>query len=103
MAEYIERNQAVALLRERGLEAGEKIGSVFANGIFDAVRFLNGIPAADVAPVMHGRWIMSSDRPDTIICTLCDAAFDVWKHESKYFFYCPHCGSKMDKEADNVQ
>lgn len=50
----------------------------------------------DAAPVVHGRWGYSSDRPDTIICSCCDRAFDVWKHESKDFFYCPHCGAKMD-------
>lgn len=59
----------------------------------------------DVAPVMRGWWVYSSDRPDTIICSCCDCAFDVWKHESKYFFYCPHCGAKMDVEnsVDNVE
>ena len=51
--------------------------------------------AADVAPVRHGRWEMNSDRPDNIICTNCDAGFDVWKHEAKDFNYCPNCGAKM--------
>ena len=54
------------------------------------------IQAADVAPVRHGRWEMNSDRPDNIICTNCDASFDVWKHEAKDFNYCPNCGCRMD-------
>lgn len=58
--------------------------------------FVEGIPAADVAPVRHGRWVMSSDRPDTIICTCCDNAFDVWKADIKRHHYCPNCGAKMD-------
>lgn len=58
--------------------------------------FVEGIPAADVAPVVHGRWAMSSDRPDTIICTCCDSAFDVWKADIKRHHYCPNCGAKMD-------
>lgn len=51
--------------------------------------------AIEVAPVRHGRWVMSSDRPDTIICTCCDSAFDVWKADIKRHHYCPNCGAKM--------
>lgn len=60
------------------------------------VRRLLSIPAADGAPVRHGRWAMSSDRPDTIICTCCDSAFDVWKADIKRHHYCPNCGARMD-------
>lgn len=60
------------------------------------VRRLLSIPAADVSPVRHGYWKMNSDRPDNIICTNCDVGFDVWKHESKDFNYCPNCGAKME-------
>ena len=52
--------------------------------------------AIEVAPVRHGRWVRSSDRPDTIICTFCDSAFDVWKADIKRHHYCPNCGTKMD-------
>ena len=52
--------------------------------------------APTIDPVRHGRWEMDSDRPDTIICTDCDAGFDVWKHESKDFRFCPNCGARMD-------
>lgn len=52
--------------------------------------------AIEVAPVRHGRWVMSGDRPDTIICTCCDSAFDVWKADIKRYHYCPNCGAKMD-------
>lgn len=88
MAEYINRQAVLDLLW--------KDGRITTSGI-------KAIPAADVAPVLHGRWGYSSDRPDTIICSCCDRAFDVWKHESKDFFYCPHCGAKMDKEADDAK
>ena len=60
------------------------------------VRRLLSLPDADVAPVRHGRWVMSSDRPDTIICACCDSVFDVWKADIKRHHYCPNCGAKMD-------
>lgn len=88
MAEYIERELAI-----EALSRGEGCGNVCR-------RAIERILAADVAPVRHGRWIMSSDRPDTIICTCCDSAFDVWKADIKRHHYCPNCGAKMDESTD---
>ena len=51
-------------------------------------------PAADVAPVVHGQWETSSDRPDSLICSVCKCGFDMWKHDPHN--YCPSCGAKMD-------
>ena len=53
----------------------------------------------EISLVRHGRWIMNSNRPDMIICSYCDAGFDVWKHEENDFYYCPHCNTKMDFEG----
>lgn len=103
MAEYIERNSAVALLRERGLEAVEKIGSVFANGIFDAVRFLDSFPAADVAPVRHGRWIYDGgdEYVDHYHCGECSAEINLCTeiYTEPTPNYCRNCGAYMREEA----
>ena len=53
--------------------------------------------AADVAPVRHGKWKTNSDRPDTLICSICKCGFDMWKHDPHN--YCPNCGAKMDEEV----
>lgn len=63
------------------------------------VRRLLSIPAADVAPVRHGRWGTHSDRPDSLICSVCNYGFDMWKHDPHN--YCPNCGAKMDGGADH--
>ena len=55
------------------------------------------IQAADVAPVRHGRWGTHSDRPDSLICSVCKCGFDMWKHDPHN--YCPNCGAKMDLEG----
>ena len=54
--------------------------------------FLN---SANVAPVVHGHWETNSDRPDTLICSVCKCGFDMWKHDPHNF--CPNCGAKMDE------
>ena len=60
---------------------------------------LHDILAADVAPVVHSRWETNSDRPDTLICSMCKCGFDMWKHDPHN--YCPNCGAKMDGGAEN--
>lgn len=47
------------------------------------------------APVVHGRWETNSDRPDTLICSICKCGFDMWKHDPHN--YCPNCGARMDE------
>ena len=66
-----------------------------ANDIYSAI---NNAPTADVATVRHGRWGTHSDRPDSLICSVCNCGFDMWKHDPHN--YCPNCGAKMDGGAD---
>lgn len=55
---------------------------------------VNPVLPADVAPVVHGQWKTNSDRPDTLICSICKCGFDMWKHDPHN--YCPNCGARMD-------
>ena len=59
---------------------------------------INSIPAADVVPVVHGKWIMEAkdDFEDTMKkCSICGYPVSVYWGHSKF---CPNCGAKMDKE-----
>ena len=63
----------------------------------DLVKFgLDRIPAADVAPVVHGQWV-DNGIPDSILsgCSVCGFTCG-----SSSFFYCPNCGAKMDGAAE---
>ena len=51
-------------------------------------------PAADVAPLVHGRWEEIRDPYGKIEGWLCKCGREVM---GKYN-YCPNCGAKMDKE-----
>lgn len=66
-----------------------------AYGYVDALQIAIS-PTVDAAPVRHGWWETNSDRPDTLICSVCKCGFDMWKHDPHNF--CPHCGAKMDEE-----
>ena len=70
----------------------------FAGG---RLRFVNGKWRNDdgdiieISRVRHGEWKTNSDRPDTLICSVCKCGFDMWKHDPHNF--CPNCGAKMDE------
>ena len=90
MPEYIEKETAVAGLRVRAANIRIECPA-------DAAEYLQGIPAADVAPVVHAHWEPKLARygPDGWICTnpkcgvlsCCKGTF------------CPNCGAKMDEEG----
>lgn len=55
------------------------------------------LPAADVAPVRHGRW--EQDADGDWYCTNCDEAVaicDSGKNRTYRKPYCPNCGARMD-------
>ena len=55
------------------------------------VRRLLSIPAADVAPVRHGRWMcVDTDTEQFFLCNRCKKK-EYWESN-----YCPNCGAKMD-------
>ena len=51
--------------------------------------------AADVAPVVHGRWIASHD--EFCACSICKYPVYVGWNQTNY---CPNCGAKMDGGKD---
>ena len=53
------------------------------------------IPAADVAPVVHGRWV-DNGIPGSMLsgCSVCGFTCGAYS-----FFYCPNCGARMDGDT----
>lgn len=89
MAEYIDRDAAlIEIERREALMVGDKLVSV------DAMKsFIKNRPAADVAPVVHGKWITRSDKgiismTYPYMCSRC------WRVEMNKEPYC-NCGAKM--------
>ena len=64
-----------------------------------AALILRKVPTAEVAPVVHGRWILKrfSDREHDVgtVCSVCRKAALFWTD------YCPNCGAKMDGGEDD--
>lgn len=87
MAEYIEKNVAIARLT--ALEIGNPCATMT-----DAKRQIADTRPADVAPVVHGRWVDGR-------CSNCgvdiptDDAHDAIFENDCHFCYC--CGAMMDE------
>lgn len=90
MAEYIGREAAMDAIQKAFSD--QECDCEVMPDVFGA---LQEIPAADVAPVRHGRWIVT----DVITCSEC-------QHFTRSEFagrwnYCPNCGARMDKEDEH--
>ena len=61
---------------------------------------INGIPAADVAPVRHGRWIRKNPHGYEwiFVCSNCGYV-DGYPFNDRHN-YCPNCGAKMESESE---
>ena len=85
MKEYIEKADAINLL---WLFADESCASVVSD--------FEGLPAADVAEVRHGRWIFEPGKIP--YCSECKEYSD---DGDKGATFCPWCGVRMDKEDEH--
>lgn len=69
-----------------------------ACGICDVLDDVDDFPAADVRPVVHGRWerYTESERTEPyyrVRCSCCKWDGPEWV---KYYYYCPNCGCDME-------
>lgn len=88
MAECINREAAIRALLN---DAPEQVGYSREDAA-DCIRYMD---AADVAPVVHGRWLYGDYYDIGDVCSECD-----WDSQMTHpsYRYCPNCGAKMDKE-----
>ena len=90
MTDYIDREKIFSIWRS--MPAPASVTSLAAA--------ISQTPAADVAPVVHGKW-----EPGNPICPVCgenkfkDLDADVWADWQPKF--CPNCGARMGKEDEH--
>ena len=91
MAEYIERGTAIAKLT--ALEVTKPSATMT-----DAKRLLADMPTADVAPVVHGRWVKHYRSGTTVAEGYVSTRCDMWNERKSD--YCPNCGARMDGDEN---
>lgn len=101
MAEYIERGALMQFPIRRDHYDRKNGNKHFINGIESVLEYAENLPAADVAPVVHGRWDDSGrytfpGGSTAVRCTKCGCALTVSEFRLNNWNYCPVCGAKMD-------
>ena len=88
MAEYIERQKVIDITAEMGA--------------LETQRRVQEIPAADVAKVVHAKWVNPHWLGSTSVanCSACnfEAQHREYRGVQNFYKYCPGCNAKMDLE-----
>lgn len=100
MAEYIELEAAVALIRPDDPN-DERCAVTVATAKRLIRHVLTAAPAADVAPVVHGRWIRPHWRNSNYCCDCSECGGEAMHRDYQWnkngiYPICPNCGAKMD-------
>lgn len=123
MAEYIELKAAINRIKEYASDvygidlddakqfSGGSRSENYCEGLYEATELIDDISAADVAPVVHGRWklLRKGDWTSVFVCSVCGRRETIAESESynsqlkmpRKYPYC-HCGARMDGDSDAV-
>ena len=98
--EYIEREALIKackkIIHDRWNETTAPVS--WSHAYADFIDDINEQPAADVAPVRHGRWV--KEKKDVLIHWHCSACRECYFLEEPNAKYCPHCGARMGGDPD---
>lgn len=90
MAEYISKEAVINITAE--------------TGAWETQNRVRELPAADVQPVKHGRWLPSDScittAYGTIHCQICsECGADLMEDSDYDYDFCPNCGARMDGDT----
>lgn len=103
MDEFISREETIKRIKEVYCVGCNSYNGVRcrACGTGDAIDMFEDAPAADVAPVRHGRWELTGadkyGRGGIWKCTGRDGCGKFYPYKCDF---CPNCGAKMDGGAE---
>lgn len=95
--EYIKREALFAEFDRLGLGEHSLVEKVFADGVYAVIA---AMPAADVAPVVHGHFVHDGPRfAGGVDWWHCSSCGKLAAGVETRFNYCPRCGARMDGGA----
>lgn len=118
MDEYIKRAAIMEFPIRKDHCDKERANEHFIFGIESVLEYVQNLPAADVAPVVHGRWVAQCVVETDGGWTLEDAPYNEYQHSNPICSicrktalldggedyvaspYCPNCGARMDGGSD---
>ena len=96
MKEYIEREIVLAITEDFLIANKNKLD--YSPNKAPIYHMLKTLTAADVKPVIHGKWIPNWGGPFLLgnYCSLCNNYEEITIKHSEGSNYCSNCGAKMD-------
>ena len=93
MADYISRQAAINIVCDDECDD-------CPDGGCDMYRRLKRLPAADVRPVVRGKWVpqltpYAVKDADICACSVCGESVWIYKDKSQPWNFCPNCGADM--------
>ena len=94
--EYIRRDDFIQYLEK--CKKGAAVTNLVWAAIMAIERDVRDMPAADVAPVVHEKWLLDRwPRWPHRECSRCKIMIPRTKEvPDQYWQYCPNCGARMD-------
>lgn len=104
MSDYISRQAAIIQLSHNKSRGDDE----WMLAVESDMGVIEALPAADVVPVVHGKWIPHKEKSREYIGTvLVHVSYDYWlcdtcgyrvENGQPMYNFCPNCGAKMDCE-----
>ena len=97
MAEYIERQKVLDLAKTFSLDIDWDEDPSFLSFTYVTTNDIKTIPAADVRPVVRGKWSIVYDdfmKSNYTTCSCCGKEY----FGANGFNFCPNCGADMREE-----
>ena len=110
MAEYIDRELLKERFKNRLNWLKKDIHDEYSSVLYDCCEYdtklIDEITAADVAPIVHGRWELEYETYGKMRCSVCKKEALIEKTIGDVGVitnyvdsnYCPNCGAKMDEK-----
>lgn len=95
MSEYISREAAKNYVIGR---YDDQLGFITMEDIIDQLDY---VPAADVRPVIRGKWVSANEQSNggTVYCFSCCS--ECGRKTATNTDFCPNCGADMRKEIEH--
>lgn len=101
MAEYIKREAALEICETEYRDRQRMFDYCGDTAAWNIGSEIKALPAADVAPVVHGRWI---DKGEYAVCMeyggRSGTQYDGVEPIPLMTQFCPNCGAKMDEVSE---
>lgn len=105
MSEYIGRTALMGKLTAADMQ--QKLRQMSGEDAYRVLLWLvNDAPAADVVPVVHGKWIRPHWKNSNYCCDCSECGGETMHRDYQWdkngiYPICPNCGAKMDGKGED--